>query len=59
MCTFCERNHNKIPNTKRVYIYDGKDNELGSIEVTIDTRVRDYQKGLYLKYPNWQYTKEN
>jgi len=59
MCTFCGRNHNQKPKTKTIYIYDGKDNELGSIEVNVDTRVRDYQKGLYLKYHSWQYTKEN
>lgn len=56
MCTFCGRNHNYTPATKIIRVYGKKDKCLGSIEVPFEWSVQRYQKGLWRKYPDWEYT---
>ena len=59
MCTFCGRDHHSRNSTKTIYVYDRNDKYLGSYEVPRDWSVRRYQERLYLKFPDWDYTKSS
>lgn len=59
MCTFCGKNHNEIPNTKTIYVYDKNDKLLGSFETPFSWSVQRYQQGLWRTYPDWKYTTTN
>jgi hypothetical protein len=56
MCTFCGRYHNNVLVDKIVRIYGKNDKYLGIMAVKSHLSVRDYQKNLHVKYPDWEYT---